>query len=906
MIARICQALLLLLISSSFVAADAGTTGADQRSVWVDPGWRQTVSRYKISFDEQGLSTTVFDFEIQALDEKGAEAISQQTIAYNSYFNELTADDLATLKADGSVIAVDARAIRDQPASADTSSPYFDEQRRRLIAYSNVVPGDKVRGRLIYKAKRAAFAGEFADYWSQPADQPPELIEITLDGPASKPLHIAGRNVEHSEERSGDRIIHHVRMRQETPKPRQMDIDSFDDARRFEVSTFADYAAFAAMLNARNAPMAVPDETLRKLSTEIVGDATDTRPKVERLHNWVARNIRYVGIGFQDGGWTSQPASAVLASRYGDCKAHATILKALLAAQGIEANLVAVNADAQYTLTEVATANFNHAIVYVPQIDQYLDPTASLLAFGALPPNLGGKPALNIDKGTLASIPVAKPESFTIATDTDYTLAGDGTRRARSILSGTGLGALMGRAVAQNLERVDRPSAAKKLIEYANLSGTGDYSFPNPRELSDSYAITATFQISMPVDLNEPTHVRMLPLTDSRPSLSLLSTGSANDRPFLCRSLEYRETSSLTVPEGTNFYEKPAPITYAASFSGSTAYGAASGRIEVSGSAVLDGRTLRSKALVRLTFDAAVCPAEFAAAIKTGLDKFTEFKYGPIGLTPKSSPAVTEISAEYSEGVNAYLARNYKLAMARLKPFAELGNAKAQSYVGTMYETGRGVELNRGVAISWYLKAADQGDAYSQSHLGYAYEKGLGVARDEKLAVQWYAKAADQDDAWSQARLASMYRDGRGLAQDFQQAAKWFAKAADQGSTWAQMNLGLLYIKGQGVPLDYTKAMFWLRNAADRNDSYAQYNLGWAYESGEGVPKDTLQAIEWYGKASDGGNQEASARLAALTGGNSFWGVLLKLHHLALRAWQVALPLPSDVIAQIREWLWPD
>jgi TPR repeat protein len=874
MIARICPALLLLLISSTFVAANAaGTTGADQGSVWVDPGWRRTVSRYKVTFDEQGLSTTAFDFEIQALDEKGAEAISQQTFAYNSYFNDLTADDLATLKADGSVIAVDARAIRDQPASADTSSPYFDEQRHRIIAYPHVVAGDKVRGRLIFQAKRPMFAGEFARYWSQTADQPPELIEITLDGPASKPLHIGGRNVEHSEERSANRIIHHVRMRQETPKLRLMDIDSFDDARRFEVSTFADYAAFAAMLNARNGPMAVPDQTLRKLSAEIVGDAGDTRAKVERIHNWVTRNIRYVGIGFQDGGWTSQPASAVLASRYGDCKAHATILKALLAAQGIEANLVAVNADAQYTLTEVATANFNHAVVYVPEIDQYLDPTASLLAFGSLPPNLGGKPALNIDKGTLASIPVAKPESFTIATDTEYTLAGDGTRRARSILSGTGLGALTGRVVAQGLERVDRPSVAEKLIEYANLTGSGDYSFPSLRDLSDSYAITATFQISKPVERHQTARIKMLPLTDPRPSLSALTNGGANGQPFPCHSLEYRETSSLTVSEGTNFYEKPPPVTYAAGFNGRTAFGPASGHIEVSGAAVLDGRTMRSSAVVRLTFDAAVCPAEFAAAIKTGLEKFTEFKYGIIGLTPRAAPYVTEISADLDEGEKAFHAGNHKLAIARLKPLAERGGARAQHYLGSMYEDGYEVKQHYREAIRWYLMSAEQGDADSQSHLGFLYENGLGAARDEKLAAQWYVKAADQGDPYSQACLATLHRDGRGLEQDFQQAASWYEKAADQGDAWAQMNLGLLYAEGKGVPLDYTKAIFFLRNAADRNDNYAQYSLGWAYESGKGVPKDTLQASEWYSKAADAGNPLARARLEGLSGGSFFWGV---------------------------------
>jgi TPR repeat protein/transglutaminase-like putative cysteine protease len=906
MIKRIYSALFLLLISPTFVVANAADATSGYRGpVWVDPGWRRTISRYVVTFDEQGLSTTVFDFEILALDEKGARAISQETFPYNSYFSELTSSDLATLKADGRVIAVDERATRDQPASADTSSPYFDEQRQRIVAYPNVSPGDRIRGRLIYQAKKPMFAGEYARYWSQPADQPPEMIELTIDGPASRPLHVSAYDVEHSEERLGERIVHHVRLRQETPKPRQLDGDRFDDARRFEVSTFADYAAFAAVLNARNAPMAVPDETVRKLSTEIVGDAGDISAKVERIHNWVTRNIRYVGIGFEDGGWTSQPASAVLASRYGDCKAHATVIKALLAAQGIEANLVAVNAGEPYALTAVATPNFDHAIVYVPQVDQYLDPTASFLAFGSLPPNLNGKPVLNIDKGTVGSIPVAKPERFAMAADTDYTLASDGTRQARSILSGTGLGAAVGRSFAQALEGVDRPGVAKKLIEQARLTGTGDYSFPDPHEPSDSYAITATFQISQPVDLNEPVRIRMLPLTDSRPPLLVLSTGGVNDRPFPCRSLEYRETASLTIPAASNFREKPAPITYAANIQGSTAYGTVRGRIEVNGSAVIDGRTIRSNALVRLTFDAAVCPAQFAAAIKAGLDKFTEFKYGPIGLTPKSSPYVTNISPDLDDGVNAFKAGSYKLAMERLKPLAERGDARAQLYLASIYDGGRGIARDFREAFRWYLLAAEQGDDYSQMHVGYSYEAGLGVARDEKVAAQWYAKAADQGEAYSQARLASMYRDGRGgLAQDFQQAANWFAKAADQGSTWAQLNLGLLYIKGQGVPLDYTKAMFWLRNAADRNDSLAQYNLGWAYESGEGVPKDKEEAIKWYGRAADGGNQEAHARLVGLTAGDSFWtGPFRRLSRLRNQI-SAAVLVIGDTIAQIADWRW--
>ena len=108
MIARISSPFFLLLISATFVVADASdpkTTG--QWPAWVDPGWRRTVARYAVTFDEHGLSTTVFDFEIKALNEKGAEAIAQQTTAYNSYFDEFSASDLATVKADGSVITVD-------------------------------------------------------------------------------------------------------------------------------------------------------------------------------------------------------------------------------------------------------------------------------------------------------------------------------------------------------------------------------------------------------------------------------------------------------------------------------------------------------------------------------------------------------------------------------------------------------------------------------------------------------------------------------------------------------------------------------------------------------------------------------------------------------------------------------
>src|ERR1700758_289150 len=121
--ARVLWSVLLAAITSAFLLP-ASASEVRNKPVWVDPGWRQTVARYAVTFDERGQSTTVFDFEFTALDRKGVEGISQEAFGYNGYFEELTASNLETVKADGRVIAVDERAIHDEAASTNLSSPY--------------------------------------------------------------------------------------------------------------------------------------------------------------------------------------------------------------------------------------------------------------------------------------------------------------------------------------------------------------------------------------------------------------------------------------------------------------------------------------------------------------------------------------------------------------------------------------------------------------------------------------------------------------------------------------------------------------------------------------------------------------------------------------------------------------
>jgi TPR repeat protein len=219
---------------------------------------------------------------------------------------------------------------------------------------------------------------------------------------------------------------------------------------------------------------------------------------------------------------------------------------------------------------------------------------------------------------------------------------------------------------------------------------------------------------------------------------------------------------------------------------------------------------------------------------------------------------------ELASADSAYKRGDYATVLQLMRPLADAGNSRAQTYMGILYDNGQGVPQDDAQAVVWYRKAADQGDARAQTHLAAAYESGRGVTRDLAQATELYRKAADQQHVAAEYTLGKMYAAGRGVPQDYAQAAEWFRKAADQGYAGAQFTLGYLYGEGRGVPQDRGQALALYRKAADQGHAGAQTNLGAAYEAGDGVERDFAQAAEWYRKAADEGNAVAQYNLGKL------------------------------------------
>ena len=85
---------------------------------------------------------------------------------------------------------------------------------------------------------------------------------------------------------------------------------------------------------------------------------------------------------------------------------------------------------------------------------------------------------------------------------------------------------------------------------------------------------------------------------------------------------------------------------------------------------------------------------------------------------------------------------NYQTSLKLWLDPAQEGDAKAQYYVGTIYEKGPKGKPDFTLAAVWYQKAAEQGHHQAAMNLGRLYENGWGVPKNPLTASKWYAEAS--------------------------------------------------------------------------------------------------------------------------------------------------------------------
>jgi len=178
----------------------------------------------------------------------------------------------------------------------------------------------------------------------------------------------------------------------------------------------------------------------------------------------------------------------------------------------------------------------------------------------------------------------------------------------------------------------------------------------------------------------------------------------------------------------------------------------------------------------------------------------------------------------------AYTQGDYQKAREIWQTKADEGNPEAQSWLGSLYANGDGVEVNVASALAWYEKAAEQGHPMAQANVGAMYYMGQGTEKNIEKAIKWLSTAAANNDVNGLFNLAVLHTKGEDVDENREYAAELYRKAAEQGHYPSQSRLGYMYAHGQGVKKDRVQAYLWLTLAS-------QHGIGTALNELETIVK---------------------------------------------------------------------
>lgn len=110
------------------------------------------------------------------------------------------------------------------------------------------------------------------------------------------------------------------------------------------------------------------------------------------------------------------------------------------------------------------------------------------------------------------------------------------------------------------------------------------------------------------------------------------------------------------------------------------------------------------------------------------------FSFAALTLGPGSNSVRAQ---NFSTGLAAFEAGDYKTAFGNWWPLAIRGNAKAQASLGLLYYAGQGVKRDTKKSLLWFSRAAEAGQPTAQFFLGLQYFYGRGVKKDYAKAHAW-------------------------------------------------------------------------------------------------------------------------------------------------------------------------
>lgn len=498
------------------------------------------------------------------------EQIKTYTIGHSASVQKLEVLEAYTLKAGGRRVAVPKGNTQ---VNTDTGQggggPLFSDWRRVSVTFPDLAVGDAVAIRYRLSTKEPMFPGKMSFFDTFPSYTAYDDVRVTVDAPAGMALRHAAKGLQEHVQQRGQR--RRIEWTYRNPRPLAVDrkdwsVWNLDAEPYYALTTFSSHREIAERYVQRASPRAAVTPRVRELADSIVGEQTDHREQARLLYEWVSRTLTYGGNCVGIGAVVPRDLGVVLDNRMGDCKDHATLLQALLAARGIASHQVLVNAGNLYGLHELPiVAHVNHVINYVPELKLFMDATSKDRPFGTLHFTVQDKPVL----AAVADLPERTPPDPGANEQhmrTSLVFRDDGSADGHVRVELRGEFATDVRSTFRRLSRDQVQAMVKEVFAGANLQAVGSVTHDDPEPMVDRFAYEARFEVKRLIAPTGSGAFQLTPIFPAPATIGRFVQGAAvdpsGDHDGGCRPGRSTEEYDiqlpprmevLAVPQGTAF-----------------------------------------------------------------------------------------------------------------------------------------------------------------------------------------------------------------------------------------------------------------------------------------------------------------------------------------------------------------
>lgn len=508
--------------------------------------------------------TSTFQFVTKILDERAVQDAKVRRLSYSTSIENLKILEAYTEKANGERIAVPENNYQQNVNSGrDKSGPVFSDRTSLSVVYPDVEVGDSIAIKYVITTSEAMFPEHFTDLRHFAPSVAYDDVEIKIEVPSNLRANYRVRGMEESIDSQGGRLTY--QWKYQNPNPRKQARTDFSvwDMETYPGYIFSTFTSWNEVVQAyaqRALPKAAVTYQVKELARTITKDSIDKRDKARLLYEWVAQNISYAGNCIGVGAVVPHDIAFILDNKMGDCKDQATLLQALLTAEGIESTQALVNAGSVYKLPSIPTVTaVNHVINYLPEFDLYIDATSETVPFGLIPMSIQDKPVLLVDGYREGTRTPANQyvDSQKLTSSIVIDQQGNATGNVKVELDG--LIASNSRTGFRHVTPEAEKEWLKEHFSRDGYKGFGKVSKDDPTPLEDSFNYNVEFGMQNYLPLYGVAAFVIGPDLPTPLSInSVLGTpDEANKVDMVCRPVNSEEVYSIELPENIKVIATP-------------------------------------------------------------------------------------------------------------------------------------------------------------------------------------------------------------------------------------------------------------------------------------------------------------------------------------------------------------